>query len=64
LDDVTSALDSKVADQILSTTVRGYLREKTVVLVTNNMSCIPKSDQIYVMENGKIAQRGTFAEVQ
>lgn len=33
-------------------------------MVTNNMSCIPKSDRIYVMSHGKIAQSGNFSEIK
>jgi ABC-type transport system involved in cytochrome bd biosynthesis fused ATPase/permease subunit len=64
LDDVTSALDNKVGSYILEHTILGHLRDKTVIMVTNNMSCLPRSHQIVLMRHGKIAQKGSFEEMQ
>jgi ABC-type bacteriocin/lantibiotic exporter with double-glycine peptidase domain len=64
LDDVTSALDNKVGSYILERTILGYLKDKTVIMVSNNMSCLPKSHQIILMSHGKIAQQGSFSEMQ
>ncbi|KAF4367879.1 hypothetical protein F8388_001052 [Cannabis sativa] len=41
----------------------GMLREKTVLFVTHQVEFLPAADHILVMQNGKIAQAGTFEKL-
>lgn len=63
-DDVTSALDNRVGSYILERTILGHLKDKTIIMVTNNMNCLPKSDKIVLMRHGRIAKQGSFEEMQ
>ncbi len=66
LDDPLSAVDSHVAkhlfEKVFSSTT-GYLRRKTRIIVTNNISILPEVDQIVVMSGGSISERGTYDEL-
>jgi subfamily B ATP-binding cassette protein MsbA len=62
LDEATSALDSESEKQIqmaLQTLAAG----KTVVAIAHRLSTILSSDQIIVMENGRLKEIGTHAEL-
>ena len=66
-DDPLSAVDSHVAKQLFEkvfSSKTGMLRQKTRILVTNNISVLPDVDQIFVMKNGCISESGTYAELE
>lgn len=65
LDDPMSAVDSHVAAQLFSSVIgpHGMLRNKTRILVTNELSFLKHSDHIYVMKNGRIDREGTYNEL-
>jgi ATP-binding cassette, subfamily C (CFTR/MRP), member 4 len=64
LDDVLSAVDSKVGAQIVERCILGLLRDKTRVLVTHQLHYTRAADKIVVMgTGGVIAKQGTFAEL-
>ncbi|CAD8136571.1 unnamed protein product [Paramecium octaurelia] len=63
LDDPTSALDIKVKYQIHQQCIQGYLKNKTRILFTNSLSNLQECDMIYIVENGKIAKQGRFAQI-
>ncbi len=63
LDDPLSAVDPQVAENLFSRCLRGYLREKTVVLVTHQLGFLPKADEILLLNNGAQAFRGSFSEL-
>ena len=49
LDDPLSAVDPRVAHNIFSQCIRGYLREKAVLLVTHQLSFLDRVDEIIVL---------------
>lgn len=64
LDDPLSAVDSKVADKLFNICIKGILREKTRILVTNQVHFLSQCDKIILLESGKIVFTGTYKEMQ
>ena len=61
MDDSLSAVDAYVGKSILDNCLlSGPLADKTRVLVTHALHVLDKVDYIYVMDNGKIVEQGTF----
>jgi len=61
LDDPLSAVDAYVGRAILEECLlTGPLANRTRILVTHALHVLDKLDYIYVMENGKIAEQGTY----
>lgn len=60
LDDCLSAVDSHTAKHIFEQCIRGPLMlGRTCILVTHNVSlCVPHSQHVVVLANGKIAMQG------
>ncbi|XP_053421055.1 multidrug resistance-associated protein 1-like [Nycticebus coucang] len=65
LDDPLSAVDVHVGKQLFEKVIGslGLLKDKTRVLVTNNLTLLPQMDLIVVMESGRIEQMGTYQEL-
>ncbi|KAF4451488.1 putative YBT1-Vacuolar, `full-size` ABC protein [Fusarium austroafricanum] len=65
LDDCLSAVDSHTAQWIFANCIRGPLmRNRTCVLVTHNTSlCVPSSDYVVLLENGRVDMQGPSAKV-
>lgn len=53
LDDPLSAVDSHVGKQLFEQCLRGYLRNKIVVLVTHQLQFLQQADHIVIMDKGK-----------
>uniref|UniRef100_A0A803QSI2 ABC-type xenobiotic transporter n=1 Tax=Cannabis sativa TaxID=3483 RepID=A0A803QSI2_CANSA len=62
-DDPFSAVDAHTGTQLFKDCLMGMLREKTVLFVTHQVEFLPAADHILVMQNGKIAQAGTFEKL-
>ncbi|CAG2203752.1 ABCC3 [Mytilus edulis] len=65
LDDPLSAVDSHVGQELFKKVIgpEGMLRHKTRILVTHGVHWLPKVDDIIVMDNGRISERGTFQQL-
>ncbi|KAJ3067411.1 Multidrug resistance-associated protein 1 [Podochytrium sp. JEL0797] len=64
LDDPLSALDSHVSKDIFDGAINGPLmKPKTVIIATHLLHILPSTDQVIVMDSGKIVQMGTFEEL-
>ncbi|KAK5643745.1 hypothetical protein RI129_007590 [Pyrocoelia pectoralis] len=63
LDDIISAVDSKVARHIFKYCIMGLLKTKTRILCTHHVKYLVQADSIIVMENGYIKQQGKPSEV-
>ncbi|AHH15676.1 putative ABC transporter, permease/ATP-binding protein [Nocardia nova SH22a] len=62
LDEATSALDPH-SEAAVVRGIHELTRDKTVVVVAHRLSTIAHADQILFVEGGKIAERGTHAEL-
>jgi ATP-binding cassette, subfamily B, multidrug efflux pump len=58
LDDALSAVDTYTEEEILSR-LRGVMRQRTSIIVSHRISTVREADQIFVLEGGRIAERGT-----
>ncbi|XP_044256061.1 ATP-binding cassette sub-family C member 10 [Tribolium madens] len=63
LDDILSAVDTKVARHIFQHCIMGLLKNKTKVLCTHHVNYLVHCDRIVLMENGVIKQQGKPADV-
>ncbi|EJD44619.1 ATP-dependent bile acid permease [Auricularia subglabra TFB-10046 SS5] len=64
IDDPLSAVDAHVAKHILQNCLlAGPLAEKTRILVTHQLYVLPYVDEVVLMDEGKIVERGTYAEL-
>lgn len=62
LDEATSSLDSKSEKQIYEN-LKEFKGKKTMVVIAHRLSTIKNADYIYVMDEGKIVEGGTFEEL-
>lgn len=58
LDEPTSQLDSH-SEQIIQKTIAALRDRKTIIVIAHRLATIQMADQIYVLENGRIIERGT-----
>jgi len=58
LDDALSAVDTYTEEEILSR-LRGVMRERTSIIVSHRISTVRDADIIFVLDRGRIAERGT-----
>jgi len=58
LDDALSAVDTYTEEEILSR-LRGVMRERTSIIVSHRISTVRDADVIFVLDQGRIAERGT-----
>jgi ATP-binding cassette subfamily B protein len=57
LDDALSAVDTYTEEEILSR-LRGVMDQRTSIIVSHRISTVRQADQIFVLENGRVAERG------
>lgn len=61
-DDALSAVDAKT-DEAIRTRLRGAAGDSTLILIAHRVATLMRADQIIVLENGRIVERGTHAEL-
>ena len=62
LDDTLSAVDTNTAESILEY-LRPFAAGRTTILIAHRLSSLSHAEQIIVLENGKIVERGTHAQL-
>ena len=62
LDEATSSLDS-VSERLIQRALEPLLSERTALVIAHRLSTILKSDQILVIDGGRIVERGSHSEL-
>ncbi len=62
LDDSLSSVDTQTEERILSR-LRGVMRGRTTILIAHRTSTVRDADQIVVLRDGRITERGTHDEL-
>ncbi|MCZ4339988.1 ABC transporter ATP-binding protein/permease [Sphingomonadaceae bacterium G21617-S1] len=62
LDEATSALDSRTEAEIQAT-LRGVEQGRTTIVIAHRLSTVVHADEIVVLEQGRIVERGAHAEL-
>lgn len=62
LDEATAHLDSE-NEALVQSAIREVLKDRTSLVIAHRLSTIISADQILVVEEGKIAQRGTHEQL-
>ena len=62
LDEATASIDPE-NEQLIQQALTELMREKTVVVIAHRLATIEHADQILVVEDGTVVQRGTHEEL-
>jgi ATP-binding cassette subfamily B protein len=62
LDEATSALDTRT-EQDIQTALRGLARDRTTLVIAHRLSTVVDADEIIVLAEGRVAERGTHADL-
>ena len=62
LDEPTSALDPH-HEAVITQALRALKGKRTVILVSHRLGVVADCDQIFVMEGGRVVERGTHAQL-
>jgi subfamily B ATP-binding cassette protein MsbA len=62
LDEATSSLDSE-SEAMIQDGLNALMKGRTTFVIAHRLSTIRKADQILVLEDGRITERGTHAEL-
>jgi ATP-binding cassette subfamily B protein len=62
LDDALSAVDTYTEEEILAR-LRGVMRQRTSLIVAHRVSTVRHADQIFVLDQGRIVERGTHDQL-
>ena len=62
LDDALSAVDTHTEEEILDR-LSGVMAQRTSIIVSHRVSTVRDADQIVVLHEGRVAERGTHDEL-
>ena len=62
LDDALSAVDTHTEEEILAR-LRDVMRQRTSIIVSHRISTVQSADQILVLDDGRVVERGTHQEL-
>ena len=62
LDEATASIDSN-SEQLLQNALNKLLRDRTSIVIAHRLATIRQADQIIVMQEGRIVEKGTHEEL-
>jgi ATP-binding cassette, subfamily B, bacterial len=62
LDEATSALDAE-SEKVVQDAMNNLMKDRTSIIIAHRLATIREVDCIYVLENGKIKEKGTHQEL-
>lgn len=62
LDEATSSLDSH-SEKLIQQAIEEIANQTTVVVVAHRLSTVVNADRIYMIENGKVIEEGSFTQL-
>jgi ATP-binding cassette, subfamily B, bacterial len=62
LDEATSSLDAE-SETLVQTALERLMRDRTTIVVAHRLATVLKADRILVMDEGRIVEEGTHAEL-
>ena len=61
-DEATSALDG-ITEKVIMDAIHDFSGQKTIIMIAHRLKTVQKCDIIYLMEQGKIVDQGTYQEL-
>nr|WP_298414794.1 ABC transporter ATP-binding protein [uncultured Halomonas sp.] len=61
-DEATSALDN-ISEKMIMDAIYEFVGKKTVIIIAHRLSTVKQCDLIFLMENGKVVDSGTYEEL-
>jgi HlyD family secretion protein len=62
LDEATSALDG-ITEKMVMDAIHDFSGRKTIIMIAHRLTTVKQCDQIYLLDNGKVADKGTFDQL-
>jgi ABC-type multidrug transport system fused ATPase/permease subunit len=62
MDEATSALDSQ-SEFLVSQSLDEIIKGRTTITIAHRLSTIQKSDFIFVIDGGRVVEKGTYNEL-
>ena len=61
-DEATSSLDG-ITEKMIMEAIHEFSRKKTIILIAHRLKTVQKCDKIFFIDNGKVADQGTYDEL-
>ena len=63
MDEATSALDGATEDGVMEA-IHALAGQKTIVLIAHRLSTVKECDRIFLLADGRVADHGTYHELE